>query len=74
MRLEDRQLMQFGESIAVYSENHTKHLRAICRENGRAFNIKVYVVTTILVTGYNFGVSNYLDFQKARSGLGQSIK
>jgi len=34
----------------------------------------VYVVTIMLVTGYNFGVSNYLDFQKTRSGLRQSIK
>lgn len=40
----------------------------------RAFDVIVYVVTTMLVTVYNFGVSNYLDFQKARSGLGQSIK
>ena len=40
----------------------------------RAFDIIVHIVTTIIVPDYNFGVSNCLDFQKARSGLGQSIK
>jgi hypothetical protein len=33
--------MLFKEIIAVYSENHTKHLNTLCEQNAELFSVKV---------------------------------
>jgi hypothetical protein len=33
--------MLFKETIAVYSENHTKHINTLCGQNPELLNIKV---------------------------------
>jgi hypothetical protein len=35
------QLMLFGEKIAVYFENHMKHINTLCKQNTPILNVKV---------------------------------
>ena len=40
--------MLYSEEIAVCSQIHTKHINALCRQNGELLNVKlaVHIVTT----------------------------
>jgi hypothetical protein len=33
--------MLFGETVAVYCENHTKHTNSLCEQNAELYYIKV---------------------------------
>jgi hypothetical protein len=43
-------LMLFGETVAVYCENHTEHTYVLCGQNAESMTVKpvVYIVTTVL--------------------------
>jgi hypothetical protein len=40
--------MLFGETIAVYCENHTEHINTQCGQNAEFFSVEIY------------GIYNYL--------------
>jgi hypothetical protein len=40
----DRQLMLHMDIVAVCSENHTKHIIALCGQNGEFMNVKPAVL------------------------------
>jgi hypothetical protein len=42
--------MLFGETVAVYCENHTEHTDTLCGKNTEILMLKqmVYIVTTLL--------------------------
>jgi thioredoxin-related protein len=44
------QLMLFGETVAVYCENHTKHTNTLCKQNAEFFNGEddIYIATIAL--------------------------
>jgi hypothetical protein len=37
---EPNRLMVFGETVAVYCENHTEHINTFCRQNAEIWYIK----------------------------------
>jgi hypothetical protein len=46
---ERNRLMPFGETVAVYCENHTEHIDTLCGQNAEFWYVKagyVYMVTT----------------------------
>jgi hypothetical protein len=38
---ETNRLMLFGETVAVYCENHTEHTNTLCGQNAEFFNVKI---------------------------------
>jgi hypothetical protein len=38
--IKDNRLMQFGEIIDVYSENHTESVNTLCGQNAQTFCVK----------------------------------
>jgi hypothetical protein len=44
---ETNRLMLFGETVAVYCENHTEHINTVCGQNAEFSVLKnvVYIIT-----------------------------
>ena len=43
--------MLYREIIAICSQNHTKHINALCGQNVELLNVKLAVHTRIVATG-----------------------
>jgi hypothetical protein len=37
---EPNRLMLFGETVAVYCENHTEHINTLCGQNAKSWRVK----------------------------------